>query len=234
MGKNKREWKKGGDRVLLKLENAYKIYDKGRVCALNGVNLTVSRGEYLAVVGESGSGKTTLMNLLGCLDVPTKGICRIDGQDTSRMTSDGLARLRNEKIGFIFQNFQLIQRMTALENVALPLMFRGVDRQQREEIARLALERVGLGHRLENYPSEMSGGQQQRTAIARAVAGRPPVILADEPTGNLDPASAQAVLKLMDGLAREGRTIVLITHDQKVADRAHRRIRITGGKIEED
>lgn len=219
---------------MLKLENVYKIYNKGQVCALNDVNLAVKQGEYLAVVGASGSGKTTLMNLLGCLDVPTRGVCRIDGQDTRDLTGDQLARLRNREIGFIFQNFQLVERMTALENVALPLVFRGVPRQEREEIARQALERVGLGHRMGNYPSEMSGGQQQRTAIARAVAGRPPVILADEPTGNLDPASAQGVLEILDGLAREGRTIVLITHDREVAQRAGRRIRMEQGRLEEE
>ncbi len=219
---------------MLKLENVYKIYNKGHVCALNDVNLVVKQGEYLAVVGASGSGKTTLMNLLGCLDVPTRGVCRIDGQDTRDLTGDQLAQLRNREIGFIFQNFQLVERMTALENVVLPLVFRGVPRQEREEIARQALERVGLGHRMGNYPSEMSGGQQQRTAIARAVAGRPPVILADEPTGNLDPASAQGVLQILDSLAREGRTIVLITHDREVARRAGRRIRMEQGRLEEE
>ena len=219
---------------MLKLENVCKIYEKGRVWALQNVNLTVSQGEYLAVVGESGSGKTTLMNLLGCLDVPTQGICRVHGQNTAELSVDALARLRNQEIGFVFQNFQLVERMTALENVALPLLFRGIDRQEREEVARQALEQVGLGHRMGNFPSEMSGGQQQRTAIARAIAGKPPVILADEPTGNLDPASAKSVLQILDGLAQDGRTIVLITHDREVAKRAHRRVRMTNGRIEEE
>ena len=219
---------------MLKLENVCKIYRKGRVWALQNVNLTVSQGEYLAVVGESGSGKTTLMNLLGCLDVPTQGICRVHGQNTAELSGDALARLRNQEIGFVFQNFQLVERMTALENVALPLLFRGIDRQEREEVARQALEQVGLGHRMGNFPSEMSGGQQQRTAIARAIAGKPPVILADEPTGNLDPASAKSVLQILDSLAEDGRTIVLITHDREVAKRAQRRVRMTAGRIEEE
>lgn len=218
---------------MLKLENAYKIYKKGHVCALNGVNLTVEDGEYMAVVGESGSGKTTLMNILGCLDVPTRGICRIHDQDTHTLTVDQMAELRNREIGFVFQSFHLVERMTALENVELPLIFRGMPRIEREEIARGALKRVGLESRMYNYPSEMSGGQQQRTAIARAVAGKPPVILADEPTGNLDRVSADGVLELIDGLAEEGRTIVLITHDTRVAKRAKRQIRIEDGNIKE-
>ena len=187
-----------------------------------------------ALFGHSGSGKSTLMNMLGCLDVPTSGSYFLHGKDVSRMSDDELSDVRNREIGFIFQGFNLIANLTALENVELPLIYRGVGKKERRELAEAALEKVGLGQRMSHKPSEMSGGQQQRVAIARAIAQAPPVILADEPTGNLDSGSTKEIMSILKQLHREGRTVILITHDNDIAAQARRVIRIKDGKIEAD
>ena len=188
----------------------------------------------MTIIGHSGSGKSTLMNMLGCLDVPTSGSYFLHGKDVSRMSDDELSDVRNREIGFIFQGFNLIANLTALENVELPLIYRGVGKKERRELAEAALEKVGLGQRMSHKPSEMSGGQQQRVAIARAIAQAPPVILADEPTGNLDSGSTKEIMSILKQLHREGRTVILITHDNDIAAQARRVIRIKDGKIEAD
>lgn len=205
-----------------------------RVAALDGVSLEVGDGEYVTVVGASGSGKTTLMNILGCLDLPTSGSYFLDGDDVSTLTDEELSEIRSVKIGFIFQSFNLIEGLTALENVELPLLYRHVPKKRRREIALEALESVSLSDRALHRPSEMSGGQQQRVAIARALAAAPPVILADEPTGNLDSASSKEIMQILRELHQEGRTVILITHDNKIAASARRVIRIMDGKIVSD
>ena len=221
---------------LVDIQHIFKIYNPGEneVRALDDVSLQVRRGEFVAVVGQSGSGKSTFMNLVGCLDVPTQGRYLLNGQDVSRLSDDQLSEIRNQEIGFIFQGFNLIPALTATENVELPLIYRGMGASQRHRLAREALERVGLGHRLHHRPGEMSGGQQQRVAIARAIAARPPIILADEPTGNLDSHSGVEVMKIIRELHQEGRTVILITHDDSVARQAQRIVRITDGRIESD
>lgn len=201
---------------------------------MDGVSLHIRGGEFVAIVGQSGSGKSTLMNMLGCLDTPTGGSYFLDGDDVSDMSDDELADIRNLRIGFIFQGFNLIPGLSALENVELPLIYRGMEREARKKLAREALERVGLSHRLRHKPSEMSGGQQQRVAIARAIAARPPILLADEPTGNLDSKSGAEVIDILKELNREGRTVILITHDNGIATMADRVVRIHDGKITED
>ena len=188
----------------------------------------------MAIIGHSGSGKSTLMNMLGCLDVPTSGSYFLHGKDVSRMSDDELSDVRNREIGFIFQGFNLIANLTALENVELPLIYRGVGKKERRELAEAALEKVGLGQRMSHKPSEMSGGQKQRVAIARAIAQAPPMILADEPTGNLDSGSTKEIMSILKQLHREGRTVILITHDNDIAAQARRVIRIKDGKIEAD
>ena len=202
--------------------------------ALDGVSLHISRGEYAAIVGPSGSGKSTLMNILGCLDTPASGRYILDGQDVSSLRGNALARVRGEKIGFVFQGFHLLDRLTALENVALPLLFCGVPSPKRMAIAKALLERVGLAHRMEHLPCQLSGGQMQRVAVARALVRQPPVILADEPTGNLDEEATATVMDLLDDLHHEGRTVLLITHDPQAALRAKRQIVLSGGKITAD
>ncbi len=221
---------------LVDIEHIFKIYNPGEneVRALDDVSLQIKRGEFVAIVGQSGSGKSTFMNMLGCLDVPTAGSYHLDGQDVSRLSDDELSEIRNKQIGFIFQGFNLIPALTATENVELPLIYRGMGASERHRLAREALERVGLGHRLHHRPGEMSGGQQQRVAIARAIAARPPIILADEPTGNLDSHSGVEVMKIIKELHQEGRTVILITHDDSVARQAQRIVRITDGHIESD
>ena len=221
---------------LIEIRDIYKIYNPGEneVRALDGIDLTVEHGEFLAIVGQSGSGKSTLMNMLGLLDVPTSGTYKLDGIDTKNMTDDELSEIRNKEIGFIFQGFNLIPSLTAVENVELPLVYRGMKKEQRNKLALDALERVGLSHRLDHLPKQMSGGQQQRVAIARAVAARPPIILADEPTGNLDSHSGVEVMKILHELHEEGRTIILITHDNDIANEAQRVIRIQDGQIISD
>lgn len=222
--------------ALIDIRNIYKIYNPGEneVRALDGINLSINHGEFVAIIGQSGSGKSTLMNMLGCLDVPTVGQYFLNGADVSRMRDDDLSDIRNREIGFIFQGFNLIQNLTAVENVELPLIYRGIGKKERRELALTALEMVGLSHRLDHKPSEMSGGQQQRVAIARAIAAKPPVILADEPTGNLDSRSSKEILDILKGLHEDGRTVILITHDNDIADQAKRVIRIRDGRIEKD
>lgn len=221
---------------LIELKNAYKIYNPGEneVRALDGVDLCISAGDFVAIVGQSGSGKSTLMNMLGLLDVVTSGTYILNGKDVSDMTDDELSAIRNREIGFIFQGFNLIPSLTAQGNVELPLIYRGIKAEERHELSTAALKRVGLEKRMHHLPSQMSGGQQQRVAIARAVAAKPPVILADEPTGNLDSASGKDVMHIINELWAEGRTIILITHDDSIAEKAHRVIRISDGKIIDD
>ena len=221
---------------LIEIRDMCKIYNPGEneVRALDHVNLTINRNEFVAIIGQSGSGKSTLMNMLGCLDVPTSGTYILNGQDVSHLSDDELSDIRNKEIGFIFQGFNLIPGLTALENVELPLIYRGVGKKERLRLSEIALEKVGLRNRMDHKPSEMSGGQQQRVAIARAIAQVPPVILADEPTGNLDSGSTQEIMEILKGLHKEKRTVILITHDNEIAARAKRIIRIMDGKIVAD
>ena len=221
---------------LIEIQDICKIYNPGEneVRALDHVNLTIDQNEFVAIIGQSGSGKSTLMNMLGCLDVPTSGTYILNGQDVSGLTDDQLSDIRNREIGFIFQGFNLIAGLTALENVELPLIYRGVAKKERDQLSRMALEKVGLKERMNHKPSEMSGGQQQRVAIARAIAQAPPVILADEPTGNLDSGSTKEIMEILKGLHKEGRTVILITHDNEIASKAKRNIRIMDGKIVDD
>ena len=221
---------------LIEIQDMCKIYNPGEneVRALDHVNLSIDKNEFVAIIGQSGSGKSTLMNMLGCLDVPTRGTYILNGQDVSGLTDDELSDIRNHEIGFIFQGFNLIAGLTALENVELPLIYRGVGKKEREKLSETALKKVGLSARIDHKPSEMSGGQQQRVAIARAIAQAPPVILADEPTGNLDSGSTKEIMGILKELHAEGRTVILITHDNEIAARAKRIIRIMDGKIVED
>lgn len=221
---------------LIEIKDVYKIYNPGEneVRALDGVSLTIEEGEFVAIIGQSGSGKSTLMNMLGMLDTCTSGEYYMDGIDVSHMTDDELSEIRNKKIGFIFQGFNLISSLTAKGNVELPLVYRGMKRAEREKLSTESLEMVGLEKRMHHRPSQMSGGQQQRVAIARAIAAKPPIILADEPTGNLDSHSGKDVMKIIHQLHKEGRTIILITHDNGIAEEAQRVVRIQDGKIIED
>jgi putative ABC transport system ATP-binding protein len=220
---------------IIRLENVSRIYDTGKVQvpALLDVDLEVGDGEFLAIVGPSGSGKSTMMNILGCLDRPTSGRYVLDGQPVDELNDDGLAFVRSHSIGFVFQSYNLLPRTSALENVAAPLMYQGVPRKERMERAQAVLERLGLGDRLDHVPSELSGGQQQRVGIARALVTEPAMILADEPTGNLDSHSGAEVLELFKDLHVLGRTIVLITHDVEVAQAADRAVHIRDGRLQE-
>ena len=223
--------------LLIDVQRMSKIYNEGReneVRALDDISLQVQWGEFLCILGQSGSGKSTLMNILGCLDIPTYGSYHLNGQPVSDMKPSVLSGIRNREIGFIFQGFNLIPNLTAVENVELPLIYRGVSRSVRQELSREALKKVGLEHRMDHKPSEMSGGQQQRVAIARAIAQAPPVILADEPTGNLDSNSTKEIMDILKGLHNEGRTVILITHDNDIAAQAKRVIKIKDGKVESD
>lgn len=222
--------------ALIKVRDMCKIYNPGEneVRALDHVNLEIQKGEFVAIIGHSGSGKSTLMNMLGCLDIPTSGEYFLNGKDVSEMKDNQLSEIRNEEIGFIFQGFNLIANLTAIENVELPLIYRGIGRSERHKLALEALKMVGLEQRIHHKPSEMSGGQQQRVAIARAIAAKPPVILADEPTGNLDSASTKEIMEILRGLHSSGRSVILITHDNDIADQAKRVVRILDGKIVED
>ncbi|MGH3686151.1 MAG: ABC transporter ATP-binding protein [Pseudonocardiaceae bacterium] len=219
---------------MIQLEDVTKIYRMGKVevRALYGVDLTINDGELVAIMGPSGSGKTTLMNILGCLDVPTSGRYLLDGTDVSQLSDNRLAKIRSRKIGFVFQSFNLVPRTSALRNVELPLVYAGV--RSRRTPARLALEQVGLGDRRKHMPNELSGGQQQRVAIARALINDPSILLADEPTGNLDSASSVEILKLLSALNDAGRTVVLITHEEEIARFAKRVVRMRDGHIESD
>ena len=224
------------DGPLIKLENLVKIYDTGaiKVLGLKKINLTIERGEFVAIMGHSGSGKSTLMNILGCLDRPTLGHYYLDGIDVADMTQDQLSDIRNRKIGFVLQSFNLISRTSALKNVELPMTYARVPKAKRAVRAQLLLERVGLGARKEHMPNELSGGQRQRVAIARALANEPPLILADEPTGNLDTASSVEIMELFTKLHQEGATVVLVTHEEDIAAFAHRVIRFSDGQIQSD
>ena len=222
---------------LIELRDVYKIYSEGlesEVRALDGISLTVDHGEFVAVVGQSGCGKSTLMNVLGCLDIPTRGTYLLDGTDVQDLSDGQLSHIRNQQIGFIFQQYNLIQTLTVQENVELPLIYRGIDPIDRKELALEALNRVGLADRRRHYPTQMSGGQQQRVAIARAISTHPPVIMADEPTGALDSRTGQQVLKFLQQLNREGSTIILITHDNGIAATAPRMVRLSDGKVISD
>ena len=222
--------------VVLDVRDVTKVYGEGEtaVHALRGVSLTVVRGDYLAVMGASGSGKSTLMNILGCLDVPTEGTYLLDGVDVSRLSDRQLALVRNRRIGFVFQSFNLIPRTTALANVELPLAYAGLRASQRRARAKAALDMVGLSDRAGHEPNQLSGGQQQRVAVARALGTAPALVLADEPTGNLDTQSSADVLAVLDRLNRSGRTIMLITHEDTVAKHARRLIRLVDGRIVSD
>ena len=223
--------------MLIELRDVYKIYGEGlesEVRALDGISLAIDRGEFVAVVGQSGSGKSTMMNVLGCLDIPTYGDYFLDGVDVKELTDRQLSHIRNKQIGFIFQGFNLIPALTALENVELPLIYQGVGASKRQDLAQEALERVGLGTRGRHKPTEMSGGQQQRVAIARAISVRPPIIMADEPTGALDSHTGREVLGFLQKLNLEGSTVILITHDNGIAATAKRVVRLSDGKIVED
>jgi putative ABC transport system ATP-binding protein len=221
---------------LISVENLTRLYKVGEeeVRALDGVSFDVRRGEFVAVVGQSGSGKSTLMNLIGALDTPSGGSYRINGNDVEKMSDDQLADLRNTEIGFVFQTFQLLSRSTALANVELPLVYRGLPRKERKEKAVKALESVGLGNRMHHKPNELSGGQRQRVAIARALVGSPSLLLADEPTGNLDSATGEEIIRLFGELNQRGHTILLVTHEPRLAARCPRAIRLSDGKVVAD
>ena len=219
---------------LIELKDVYKIYNEGmenEVRALDGVSLSIDRGEFVAVIGASGSGKSTLMNILGCLDIPTYGDYFLDGEDVAELTNRELAKIRNKEVGFVFQGYNLIPELTAIENVELPLIYQNISVGKRYDMAMDALERVAMEERADHRPNEMSGGQQQRVAIARAIATKAPIIMADEPTGALDSRTGAHVLEILHRLHSEGTTIILITHDGNIASTAERIIRISDGKI---
>lgn len=218
---------------LLDLQRYYEMGDT-TVKAVDGVSFTIERGEYVAIVGTSGSGKTTLMNMLGCLAKPSSGTYRLGGRSVEELADDELSALRNEQIGFVFQNFQLLPRATAIKNVALPLVYRNVPRRERRELAAAALDMVGLGERMKHRPNELSGGQRQRVAIARALVTGPSLLLADEPTGNLDSATARDIQALLSKLHAEGNTIVIVTHEPSIAAQCPRAIRMTDGVVVAD
>lgn len=224
--------------MLIKTQNLWKLYEIGnekvQVQALRGVDLEVEKGEYLAIMGPSGSGKSTLMNLIGCLDTPTQGEYYLNSRLVSQMNDDELAFIRNKEIGFVFQTFNLLPRATALHNVELPLIYNGTESKERQNKARKALEMVDLADRITHKPNELSGGERQRVAIARAIVNNPSLILADEPTGNLDTATGAEIMKLVDRLHSEGNTIILVTHEADIAAHAHRAIHLRDGKIERD
>ncbi len=221
---------------MIQIYDMCKAYQINQISiqALKNINLCIKQNEFVAIVGPSGSGKSTLMNMMGCLDVPTSGTYILDNEEVSNLNDDELADIRNKKIGFIFQSFNLIQKLTALENVELPLIYLGIGGKERLRKARTALENVGLGDRLDHKPNELSGGQQQRVAVARALINDPPIIFADEPTGNLDTKSGVEIMNLLKELHKKGNTIILITHDNDIALQADRIIRIHDGEIVED
>lgn len=218
---------------LIEIKNIFKIYNTGyaKVYALSDVSLNINRGDFTAIIGKSGSGKSTLMNILGCLDIPTSGKYFLDGEEVSELSERKLSYIRNKVIGFIFQSFNLVPTMTALENVELPLIYRKTEKKKRHTLAVSALEMVGLSERMNHRPFELSGGQQQRVAIARAIATEPPLILADEPTGNLDAGSSDEIMRILSELHNLGKTVVIITHDNSIAAMADKRIEISDGRI---
>ncbi len=218
---------------MIRTENLTKVYRMGdaEVYALHDVNLEIQEGEFIAIIGPSGSGKSTLLNMIGCLDTPTSGAVFIDGIDTGKLSENGLAEIRRKKIGFIFQQFNLVHTLNALENVALPMFFAGVRREIRLDRAEELLVNVGLGDRMHHKPPEMSGGQQQRVAIARALSNDPEVVIGDEPTGNVDTETGNTILDILEGLNKEGRTVIVVTHDAEIAARAGRTKRMRDGKV---
>lgn len=220
-------------RELIRIKDIKKVYTVGSetLNVLDGVSLNVEEGEFVAIVGPSGSGKSTLMNMIGCLDTPGEGAYYLDGYEISKQNDNMLAKIRNEKIGFIFQSFNLLSKLSAIENVELPLIYRGINSKKRKELSALALEKVGLKERMNHRPTELSGGQQQRVAIARALAGEPPVLLADEPTGALDSKTGKDILQMLQKLNQSGHTIILITHDMYIAEQSNRIVRIQDGRI---
>jgi putative ABC transport system ATP-binding protein len=220
-------------KALIQLEQVTKTYDSGAnaVQALRGVDVAIERGEFVAIIGPSGSGKSTLMHILGCLDTPSEGRYWLDGEDVAQLSARQLAKIRNQKLGFVFQTFNLLPRATICKNVELPLLYAGIDGDERKERAMAALERVGLANRAKHRPGEISGGQRQRVAVARALVNSPSVILADEPTGNLDQKTGGEIIRLFEELAAGGQTIILVTHDPAIAARTERRIRIVDGLI---
>lgn len=225
-----------GRKEIIKIEGLKKIYRLGdqQVNALDGVSVSIMQNEYVAIMGPSGSGKSTLMNILGCLDTPSGGTYILNGTDVSKMDDGDLAQVRNKEIGFVFQSFNLLPRYSSLENVALPLVYSGIPRSERQERAKAALVAVGLQERMEHKPSELSGGQRQRVAVARALINDPSIILADEPTGNLDTSTSIEIMKLFEEIYKKGNTVVLVTHEEDIALHARRIIRLRDGKIESD
>ena len=222
---------------IIDIGRVEKIYDLGKenvVRALDGVDLKIYENEFVAIMGPSGSGKSTLMNMLGCLDTPTSGQYLFEGEDVALMNDNELAFIRNQRIGFVFQSFNLLARATTLRNVELPLIYAGLPKWEREEKARMACEQVGLGHRLTHKPNELSGGQRQRVAVARALVNDPSILLADEPTGNLDSKTGTEIMELFDELHEQGNTIIVVTHEEHVAIHAHRFVRLMDGQIESD
>ena len=222
--------------ILISLNNVYKIYNVGgeEVRALDGIDLEINENEYLAIMGPSGSGKSTLMNMIGCLDTPSSGVYQFEGEMVQEMNDDQLASIRNRKIGFIFQTFNLLPKATAQHNVEIPLIYGNVRKTKRVNLSKEALDSVGLSDRMQHKPNELSGGQRQRVAIARALVNSPSIILADEPTGNLDSKSGQEIMGILDQLHQKGNTIILVTHEDEIAQHAHRIIRLFDGKIKED
>lgn len=222
--------------ALIETQNLWKTYSMGteQIHALQGVDVSIERGEYVAIMGPSGSGKSTLMNLIGCLDTPSQGSYLLNGKLVSQMNDDELARIRNEEIGFVFQTFNLLPRATALHNVELPLIYGGVTGKERQRRAKEALERVELGDRMTHRPNELSGGQRQRVAVARALVNNPSILLADEPTGNLDSKTGEEIMGLFARLHESGNTIVLVTHEADIAAHAHRVVHLKDGKVEKD
>jgi putative ABC transport system ATP-binding protein len=225
-----------GGQPLIQARDLRKTYHVGDqvVHALDGLDLDIQANEYVALMGPSGSGKSTLMNMLGCLDSPTSGSYILNGQDVSRLEDDALAEIRNREIGFVFQTFNLLPRYTALENVALPMVYAGIAKAERQERAREVLEQVGLGDRMDHRPNELSGGQRQRVAVGRALVMRPSIILADEPTGNLDTATSEEVMELFGDIQKAGNTVILVTHEEDIAAYAHRTVRLRDGRVESD
>ena len=222
--------------MLITIRDLHRVYEVGteKVHALNCVDLDIEAGDYFAIMGPSGSGKSTMMNIIGCLDTPTQGSYSLKGQEVSRMTDDELARVRNQEIGFVFQTFNLLARADALHNVELPLVYAGVRHEERKKRARAALDLVGLSDRMKHKPNELSGGQRQRVAIARALVNKPSIILADEPTGNLDTATGDEIMAAFERIWKEGNTVILVTHEPDIAAHAHRVVRFRDGKVESD
>jgi putative ABC transport system ATP-binding protein len=222
--------------VLIEIRDLVKVYEMGdvQVRALDGVSVALERGEFIAIMGPSGSGKSTLMNLIGCLDTATSGEYHLNGQEVSRLDDDELARIRNKEIGFVFQTFNLLSRTSALENVEVPLVYAGISRHERHRRAKEMLEHVGLADRMHHQPNELSGGQRQRVAVARALVNQPSILLADEPTGNLDSRTGEEIMALFDELNRSGNTIVLVTHEEDIARHARRTIRLRDGRVVEE